>query len=36
MQALLTEYQVSEDALQSDVSKLVEEFIARGILEIEE
>jgi len=36
MQALLTEYQVSEDVLQSDVAKLVEEFIARGILEIEE
>ena len=36
MQALLTEYQVSEDVLQSDIAKLVDEFIARGILEVEE
>jgi hypothetical protein len=36
IEALLKEYQVSEDVLQRDVTKLIEEFSVRGFLEIEE
>ena len=36
IETLLHEYQISEETLRSDVINLVEEFRAKGIVEVEE